>query len=143
MYAAQLSNWINTDFKINFILLGTKWKEKWYWVLLNIFLFFYYPSGIIFIKKNKIKTNFKKFSSILHSFLTRPSSRFGFWVLTGSPGSIFKKKSKRRRFSKKNKVSGLQSGFWTGHARSTCQVSWVTPNFFFLNFFFNLTQFQL
>jgi len=129
MYAAQLSNWINTDFKINFILLGTKWKEKWYWVLLNIFLFFfYYPSGIIFIKKNTIKTNFKKFSSILHSFLTRPSSRLGFWVLTGSPGSILLKKSKRRRFSKKKKISGLQSVFWTGHARSTCQVSWVTPS---------------
>jgi hypothetical protein len=75
------------------------------------FFFFYYPSGIIFIKKNTIKTNFKKFSSILHSFLTRPSSKLGFWVLTGSPGSILLKKSKRRRFSKKKKSAGYNQVF--------------------------------
>jgi hypothetical protein len=56
-----------------------------------------------------------------HSFQTRPGSRPGFWVLTGSSGfdrvtgsprvnCFFK--SKQRRFSKKKtKVNELQPGF--------------------------------
>jgi len=59
---------------------------------------------------------------IYHSFKTRPGSRLEFRVLTGSSGRpnqfFFLKKSKRRRFSKKNKkiikVNGFATGSWPG-----------------------------
>ena len=81
------------------------------------------------------KKKLKKLPYVLHSFQTRPGPRPGFQVLTGSSGrsdQIFFK-SKRRRFSKKIKVNGLQLGL-AGSTKST--------GFFPLLFFFNPTRFQ-
>jgi hypothetical protein len=49
------------------------------------------------------------------------------------------KKSKQRRFSKKIKVNGLQSGFWPVFTGSTCRV---TLGHDFSYFFFNPTRLQ-
>jgi hypothetical protein len=70
---------------------------------------------------------FNKYSFQIRSG-DRPDSRPRFWILTGSSGSFFYiKKLKQHHFSKKTKVNGLNR---------------VTPGFFFLYFFFNLTRFQ-
>jgi hypothetical protein len=68
-----------------------------------------------------------------YSFQTRPGPRPGFRVLPGHRvGQVnsFFKKSKRRRFSKKNKSQRVATGFLTG----SC---WVTPGFSLPYFFFN------
>jgi len=61
-------------------------------------------------------------SSWLETKVFKPGPRLGFRILIGSSGfdrvgrvnSYFKKISKRRRFSKKKKVNGLQPVFWPG-----------------------------
>jgi hypothetical protein len=52
---------------------------------------------------------------------------------------IFKKNSKRRRFSKKKKSQRVATRILTGF----CQVGWVTPDHDFFYFFINLARFQL
>ena len=57
--------------------------------------------------------------------------------VTGSPESIlFFLKSKRRRFSKKTKINGLQPSFWPGLARSTGSPGQQGHTEFFLSLFF-------
>jgi len=60
--------------------------------------------------------------------------------VTGSPGSILFFKSKRCRFSKKNKtkVNGSQPGFWLGQLGRRVNP----PGFSFPYFFFNSAWFQ-
>ena len=112
---------------------------------------------VIFLLTNRhYKPKYKrKYSNFKHSFKTRPGPRPGFRVLakspgldrvTGSAGSFFFK-SKRRRFSKKNKKK--VNGFATGSCRinqvagSTRRVSRVNPSGqpghtgFFLPLFFS------
>jgi len=92
---------------------------------------------------------------INQSFKTRPGGRLGprlgFRVLAGSPGlpgrvNSFKKKSKRRRFSKKknkkNKSQRVCHRVLTGSAGSTRRVSRVTPGFSFPLFFINPARFR-
>jgi len=74
------------------------------------------------------------------SIVFKPGPRAGFRVLMdslGCPGQIFfKKKSKRRCFSKKNKSQQGATSFLTGSCR-------VTSGFSLSCFFFNSTRFQL
>jgi hypothetical protein len=68
---------------------------------------------------------------------------FGPGRRVGQVNLYFKKNSKRRYFSKKNKtkktkVNGLQPGF----AGSTRRVDWVKPGHDFSYFFFNPARFQ-
>jgi hypothetical protein len=71
-----------------------------------------------------------------HSFKTRPGSRPGFWVLTGSAGSFFFKKNQNDvvLVKKNQKSTGLQLGL--------DRVSRLTSGFFFPFFFFNPARFQ-